>query len=67
MVAATIGDLVLVTIFAARGILMTPVPLVDIGVLLATVLAVTLLLDLVKAPLLSRIRSEATPLPEATR
>jgi H+-transporting ATPase len=61
MLAATIADLVVVTVFATRGILMTAVPLADVGVLLATVLAATAVLDLVKAPLLARIRSDAGP------
>ena len=37
----------------------------DIAVLLAPVLAATLLLDFVKAPLFSRIRSDAAPTPTA--
>jgi H+-transporting ATPase len=61
MLGATVADLVVVTAFAARGILMAAVPLVDVGVLLAAVLAATLLLDLLKAPLLSRIRSDTSP------
>jgi len=58
MLAATAADLVLVTIFAVRGILMAAVPLADVGVLLAAVLGATVVLDLVKAPLLRRIRSD---------
>lgn len=65
MLAATAADLVVVTVFATRGILMAPVPLVDVGVLLAAVLAATALLDLAKAPLLARIRSDATANPTA--
>ena len=65
MLAATAADLVLVTVFATRGILMASVPLVDVGVLLAAVLAATALLDLAKAPLLARIRSDATATPAA--
>ena len=62
MLGATVADLVVVTAFAARGILMAAVPLVDIGVLLGAVLAATLLLDLLKAPLLARIRSDTSPI-----
>ena len=65
MLAATAADLVVVTVFATRGILMAPVPLVDVGVLLAAVLAATALLDLAKAPLLAKIRSDATANPTA--
>ncbi len=63
MLGATVADLVLVTIFATRGILMAAVPLVDVGVLLATVLVATAVLDLVKAPLLTRVRSDTAPAP----
>ena len=61
MLGATVADLVVVTAFASRGILMAAVPLVDVGVLLAAVLAATLVLDLLKAPLLARIRSDTAP------
>ncbi len=61
MLAATVGDLILVSIFATSGILMAAVPLLDVGVLLAAVLGATIALDLVKAPLLVRIRGETTP------
>ncbi|MHB1593625.1 MAG: plasma-membrane proton-efflux P-type ATPase [Streptosporangiaceae bacterium] len=64
MLGATVADLVVVTVFAARGILMAAVPLVDVGVLLAAVGAATFALDLVKAPLLARVRSDTTPVPE---
>lgn len=60
MLGATVADLVVVTVFASRGILMAAVPLVDVGVLLAAVLAATLALDLLKAPLLARVRSDTT-------
>ena len=54
MLAATVVDLVVVTIFAARGTLMAAVPLLDVGVLLAAVLAATLVLDFFKVPVLAR-------------
>ena len=63
MLGATVADLAVVTVFAARGILMAAVPLVDVGVLLAAVVAATAVLDLAKAPLLGRIRSDTAPPP----
>ena len=60
MLAATVVDLVVVTIFAARGTLMAAVPLLDVGVLLAAVLAATLVLDFFKVPVLAKIRSDTT-------
>jgi H+-transporting ATPase len=61
MLGATVADLVVVTLFSTRGILMAAVPLVDVGVLLAAVAAATVALDLFKAPLLTSIRSDTTP------
>ena len=61
MLGATVADLVVVTVLAARGILMASVPLVDVGVLLGSVLVATVALDLLKAPLLASIRSDTAP------
>ena len=61
MLGATVADLVVVTVLAARGILMASVPLVDVGVLLGAVLVATVALDLLKAPLLASIRSDTVP------
>ena len=58
MLAATALDLVIVAILATRGILMSAISLADVGVMIGVVLAVTLVLDLLKAPLLARIRPE---------
>ena len=58
MLTATVADLVVVTVLAARGILMSSVPLVDVGALFGVVLVVTVALDFAKAPLLSMIRSD---------
>ena len=58
MLGATVADLVVVTVLAARGILMSSVPLVDVGALFGVVLVVTVALDFAKAPLLSMIRSD---------
>jgi H+-transporting ATPase len=60
MLAATTVELVVVTIFAAQGILMAAVPLVDVAVLLAAV-AVTVGLDFLKVPLLARLRPNTVP------
>ena len=60
MLTATALDLAAVTVLAATGTLMAPIPLADIGILLAAVAAATLLLDAFKAPLLRRLRP-ATP------
>ena len=60
MLAATVADLVVVTLFATRGILMAAVPLVDIAVLLAAVCAATLGLDFLKGPLLARVRTNTS-------
>jgi H+-transporting ATPase len=61
MLSATVADLVVVTVLAARGILMAAAPLVDVGVLLGSVLVATVTLDLLKAPLLASIRSDTAP------
>jgi H+-transporting ATPase len=58
MLGATLADLAVVTVLASRGILMAKVHLADLGVLLASVLVATAVLDLAKAPLLARIRSD---------
>lgn len=60
MLAATVADLVVVTLLATRGILMASVPLADIAVLLAGVGVATLLIDFVKGPLLAGVRTNAT-------
>ena len=56
MLVATALDVVVVGTLADRGILMSPVGLPDIAALLGAVAVVTLLLDLLKAPLLGRLR-----------
>ncbi len=61
MLVATGLDLVIVATLAQRGILMAPVGFAEIAVLLGAVLGVTLVLDVAKAPLLRRIRSETSP------
>ena len=61
MLAATITDLVVVTVLATRGILMAAVPLLDIVVLFASLLAVSVALDFLKGPLLASVRAESTP------
>ncbi len=66
MLAATVADLGVVTLFATRGILMAAVPLVDIGVLLSALLAATLALDLVKGFLLAGVRADTTVAAPAT-
>lgn len=53
MLAATALDL------AATGTLMAPVSMADIAILLAAVAAATLLMDVVKTPLLGRLRPQA--------
>lgn len=63
MMVATVLDLVVVTILATQGILMAPVSLAEIGGLLGSLLAATVLLDLLKAPLIGRIRSPAALAP----
>ncbi len=55
MLTATAADLAAVVILATLGVLMAPVPLGYVLVLLGAVGAATLLLDLVKVPLLRRI------------
>jgi H+-transporting ATPase len=60
MLAATALDLAAVTALAATGTLMAPVSLAGIAILLAAVAAATLLMDAVKAPLLRRLRPQAT-------
>ena len=60
MLAATVADLVVVTLFATRGILMATVPLVDIAVLIAGVCVATLVLDFLKGPLLAGVRTNTT-------
>jgi H+-transporting ATPase len=60
MLVATVTDVVVVTVLATRGILMTAVPLVDVVVLLASLLATTVGLDCLKGPLLARVRTEVT-------
>jgi len=55
MLSATAADLVVVTILASAGILMAPIPLTTILVLLAAVAAATLILDMLKVPLLHRL------------
>jgi H+-transporting ATPase len=60
MLAATVADLVVVTLFATRGILMATVPLVDIAVLIAGVCVATLVLDFLKGPLLSGVRTNTS-------
>ncbi len=62
MLAATGLDLVVVTVLATRGVLMAAVPLLDVIVLLASLLALTVGLDYLKGPLLGRVRTESTPL-----
>ena len=57
MLAATGLDLAIVATLADRGILMPPVGLAYITVLLAAVVAATLVLDLLKTPLLGRLRA----------
>ena len=59
---ASTQTLVLVTVFATRGIHMAAIPLADVGALLFAVLAATAVLDLVKAPLLAGIRSGTVPI-----
>ena len=66
MLVATGADLVVVTLLATRGILMAAVPPVDVGALLGAVLAATAVLDLVKAPILARIRTETVTAPAGT-
>ncbi len=63
LLAATGADLAVVAVLATRGILMAAVPLVDVVVLLAGLLALTVALDFVKGPLLARVRVEATAPP----
>ncbi len=63
MMLATALDVVVVAAMADRGILMAPVHLAYVAVILVAVTAVTLLLDLVKAPLLSRLGAQATTAP----
>jgi len=58
MLVATGLDIVIVAVLARQGILMAPIGLADIGVLLGAVLGATLILDVLKAPLLGRIRTE---------
>ena len=60
MLIATVGDLVVVTLFATKGILMAAVPLLDIAVLLTAVCAATLALDFLKGPLLAGVRTDTT-------
>ncbi len=62
MLAATGLDVVAVATLASRGVLMAPVGLGPIAVLLGAVAAATVLLDLVKAPLLQRLGA-AAPVP----
>ncbi|MGC8511122.1 MAG: HAD-IC family P-type ATPase [Acidimicrobiales bacterium] len=57
MLGATATDLVVVSVLANRGWLMAPASASAIGVVLGSVLVVTFLLDLLKAPLSRRIRS----------
>ncbi len=61
MLTATVVDLVVVTVLATRGLLMAAVPLVDVVVLLASLLALTVALDYLKGPLLASVRAETTP------
>jgi H+-transporting ATPase len=61
MLAATAVDVVVVALLAERGILMAPVGLAQIGVLVGAVLGTTLLLDVLKAPLLGRMARSAPP------
>jgi H+-transporting ATPase len=55
MLTAAAADLVVVTVLATLGVLMAPVPLGYVLVLLGAVAAATLILDMVKVPLLRRI------------
>ncbi len=55
MLAATAADLVIVVTLASAGILMAPIPLGYVLVLLGAVGVATLLLDMVKVPLLHRL------------
>ena len=66
MLGATATDLIVIGVLAQRGWLMAPASASAIGVVLGSVLVVTFLLDLVKAPLSRRIRS-TTDDPPATR
>jgi len=63
MLLATGLDLLVVSLLAWRGVLMAPVALGDVGLVLGAVAVATVLLDLIKAPLLARIRADA---PERT-
>jgi H+-transporting ATPase len=56
MLTATTLDLVIVTMLATRGILMAPVSLTYLTALLGAVLAATLILDMLKVPLLQHMR-----------
>ncbi|MET8945416.1 plasma-membrane proton-efflux P-type ATPase [Streptomyces sp. NPDC004542] len=56
MLAATALDVVIVTVLASRGILMAPVSLTYLAALLGAVLAATLILDMLKVPLLEHMR-----------
>ncbi|HET9092493.1 MAG TPA: HAD-IC family P-type ATPase, partial [Acidimicrobiales bacterium] len=58
MLAATLTDLVLVTVLATRGILMAAVPVLDVVVVFASLLAITVALDYLKGPLLTSVRTE---------
>ncbi len=65
MIGSSAVDLVVVATLAVRGILMTAVGLGAIGVVYASVVVVTLLVDQVKAPLSRRIRATAPSVPRA--
>jgi len=59
VLGATVPDLVVVMLFVTRGVLRSAVPPLDVAALLATVAPATVAADLLKAPLLGNICSDA--------
>jgi len=59
VLGATVADLVVVTLFVTRGVLRSAVRPLDVAVLPATVAPATVAVDLLKAPLLGNICSDA--------
>ena len=55
LILASCADILIVSLLASRGILMSAVPWTDIGGLLAATLAYMMLLDQIKVPLLHRM------------
>jgi len=61
LLASTAADLLVVGLLAWRGVLMAPVPLIDLVVLAAAVVSVALLLDGVKTAVFRRVGVDAAP------